>query len=508
MSTEAGALLTPTELVVHGWLLEHGPCSMRHVSDFMPLYWRTVAYALEALKSKGAVVQVVPQQQGRTRHLWQAVPAAMLAAQAPTPEMLHAAKVQAIVAARDAQAEWGARGELAIMAEQERRLNSYWARKAARAAAVASLALLVLAGGASAQAWNSWDAEMQATGSRAFVASGGAVATVEFYESAADGTPAGLGTGLAAYGAGAHPQDFNHAAQVWGPATGNAYPYAAKSTVPRGQDAGEAGTPAPLGVLDLQLHPPSSARLMVAAFRVPAAGTYTVSNVAARRVSGMGGPSQLRVFGPQLTEVLTLTALPDQAWVAGTSPVTVTAAAAGDAIYFAVDWAGDYAWDATEVAWTVTASGTPVPPVSVPPEQCPPPGPTDTGGPYLPTTGFVLVAMRECQQVGAQLVTGLSEEWACDRPGQDGGVMLRTAVNPTVASVTDPYHEGRTCELGIVAWRRSLPPGEGYVVWVGSTAGAAERVTGAFTMGAPAFAVQAEQGRPAAFTGAYFKGSD
>jgi glucose/arabinose dehydrogenase len=226
-----------------------------------------------------------------------------------------------------------------------------------------STTLTVIPSASTASVWNSWDVAPQAGSPQALVTSPttAVVANVEFYESINDNGVA-KGALFGTFNTGAHPETFNAVERLWGAAAGNVYPYAGKSTVNRGLGAGETNAPMPLGVRDLQLHPPNNLHLAVSAFRVPVAGSYTLSNLGLRRVSDLGGTVGLHVFNAQQVEIATMTATANRAWVTSPATYTLSNLSAGSYVYFAVDRAGDYGWDATEVTWTVTALLGPAPP--------------------------------------------------------------------------------------------------------------------------------------------------
>jgi hypothetical protein len=202
--------------------------------------------------------------------------------------------------------------------------------------------------------FNSWDVLTQDGSPQGVVAavSGGATATIEFYESA-NNFGVDRGTLLSLFNASNHPDAFNNVTQYWRAAAMD-YPYAGKSTVNRGSDAGESNTPAPTGVRDLQLHPPSNDHTIVAAFRVPANGTYVISNIGVRRVYNGFDNVRLRVFNAQKTQLVVLNATSNRAWVTTPATFTLLNMVAGQYIYFAVDRNGDFYYDATEVSWRVT----------------------------------------------------------------------------------------------------------------------------------------------------------
>jgi hypothetical protein len=137
------------------------------------------------------------------------------------------------------------------------------------------------------------------------------------------------------------------------PTANRGYQYAGKSTVGRGEDSGETNAARPFGVRDLQLHPPQSDHLMVAAFVAPMAGDYGVADLAARRVSSSGSTVRYVAIAPSKAVVSTLRAGSDRAWVRDPGQYPLGRLRADDRIYFAVDRDGDYGWDATEIAFSV-----------------------------------------------------------------------------------------------------------------------------------------------------------
>ena len=211
--------------------------------------------------------------------------------------------------------------------------------------------------------WNSWEVATQGGTPQGLVSAvgGGTAAAVEFYESTDDGGVA-KGTLFGAYSATAHPEGFNGVEGYWRPGTGEAYPYAGKSTVGRGADVGETNVVGPTGVRDLQLHPPDNLHNTVAAFRAPLAGTYTISGVGVRRVSNLGGPVRLQVLDAQTSVLANIQATTTRAWTWAGTTYTVPGVAAGAYLYFAVDGDGDFDYDATEIAWTITAAAGPAAP--------------------------------------------------------------------------------------------------------------------------------------------------
>jgi glucose/arabinose dehydrogenase len=184
-------------------------------------------------------------------------------------------------------------------------------------------------------------------------ANGANAASVEFYESTNVGG-VDLGTLFSTYNAVIHPDTFNKVENYWGNAAGVTYPYVGKSTVGRGADLNELNAPSPTGVRDLQLHPSDTDRLTVAAFVVPTSGTYSVSNLAVRRVDGNAGQTvRFKVFNPAKTIIANLLAN-SQSWATDAGAYNLGTLAAGTRIYFTIDRDGAYYWDAAEIAWTVT----------------------------------------------------------------------------------------------------------------------------------------------------------
>jgi hypothetical protein len=203
--------------------------------------------------------------------------------------------------------------------------------------------------------WNSWEVVL-GSGSpqgRVTAAGGTTTANVEFYESANDFGIA-RGIAFASFVAGTHPESFNKVGPYWRRSSSSAYPYAGKSTVNRAADTSEGNAAAPTGVKDLQVHPPNNNHLAVVAFRVPSNGTYAISSLGVRRVSGSGNNARLRVFNAQGTQLTTLNATNNRDWVRTTATYTLANLSTGQYIYFGVDRNGEWSFDATEIAWKIT----------------------------------------------------------------------------------------------------------------------------------------------------------
>ena len=216
----------------------------------------------------------------------------------------------------------------------------------------ASNSVTVTVGSPTSPNWNSWDAVMQSGSPQGTVTSLSGTANLEFYEST-NNNGVDRGSLFGTFNSGVHAQPFNAVERYWANGSGNAYPYAGKSTVNRGSDTSEGGASSPLGVRDLQLHPPNNLHSVVAAFRVPSSGTYTISNLGVRRVSNLGGNVRFRVFNSSKTEIANLQATPNQDWVTTSSNYTLPSLTAGSYIYFSSQNDGDYGWDATEISWTI-----------------------------------------------------------------------------------------------------------------------------------------------------------
>lgn len=205
--------------------------------------------------------------------------------------------------------------------------------------------------------WNSWKAEIQAGPPQATIAAEGSgpSAELKFFE-AVDDASLGMPLAFEIYDPNPHMEDFNKVERTWTNNLAEPYPYVGKSTVGRGMDTGEMGAPEPMGVMDLGVHPPEMGNLTVIAFVAPAAGTYTVSGVAGRRISGMGGTATLKVFGPQMQALGMATLAENGAWASIPNTLMAGTLAKGDMIYFGLDKAGRFDYDACRIAFTVTSA--------------------------------------------------------------------------------------------------------------------------------------------------------
>ncbi len=222
-----------------------------------------------------------------------------------------------------------------------------------------SVSVTVSTGTVGATVWRSESATLTAGAPQAVLRdeSGSKSTQLDFYESSSnDGVD--RGTAFVTFNGSTHPETFNHVENVWS-ASGSLYPYAGKSTVNRGSDTGEGNAFAPSSARDLQLHPPANGNQVVAAFRVPEAGNYSVSGLAARRVDDNGDTARLRLYGPAKNVLATVLASSDRAWSRSAQTYEVGALQSGDYIYFAVDAVDGYGWDATEIAWAITRASSP-----------------------------------------------------------------------------------------------------------------------------------------------------
>ena len=113
--------------------------------------------------------------------------------------------------------------------------------------------------------------------------------------------------------------------------------------------------PLPLGVNDLQVHPSEADVLAVTSFRTPIQASYSISAIAARRVLAWGGTSTLKVYDNNGTEISSITA-DSQDWSIDSSTYDLGEIDAGQFLYFAVQRDGDFIGDATEIAWSITAT--------------------------------------------------------------------------------------------------------------------------------------------------------
>lgn len=204
--------------------------------------------------------------------------------------------------------------------------------------------------------WSSYNSVTQSGSPQGYVkdSRGANPATLEFYEST-NNSGVDKGSLFSTFHSGYHPDGTNNVENYWSNEAGLSYTYVGKSTVDRGYDMGEQNAPSPVGVRDLQIHPPNSDHMTVAAFVVPKTGNYSVSNLAARRVDGTTGETSVYKVFNQRKELLASIKADSTTWTSGTtSSYSLGQLKAGDRIYFAVERDGIYWWDYTEVAWTIS----------------------------------------------------------------------------------------------------------------------------------------------------------
>ncbi len=195
--------------------------------------------------------------------------------------------------------------------------------------------------------WCSYDVKLQASSPQATVSDGVTTVDIKLYESS-DNNGVLEGVLLTPFNPGSHSDGFNNVNGFWG----GTYPYVGKSAVARGDDTNESNAAEPLGVYDLQMHPPNNDHLTVFAFQVPADGNYMITDLAARRVYNDGSSIEFQVFDQNKTKLATVLST-TRAWTADTKTYLLNNMTKGNIIYFAVDRVENYNYDAAEVAWTV-----------------------------------------------------------------------------------------------------------------------------------------------------------
>jgi len=104
----------------------------------------------------------------------------------------------------------------------------------------------------------------------------------------------------------------------------------------------------------LQLHPPENNHLTVAAFIVPEEGSYSVYDLAVRRLHNEGDLAGERVYNSNKNLLTHIVASTNRDWVTDSASYNLGSLQAGDRIYFAVDREdANFWWDATEIIWTI-----------------------------------------------------------------------------------------------------------------------------------------------------------
>lgn len=204
--------------------------------------------------------------------------------------------------------------------------------------------------------WRSWDFDPNLSGAPRVLDSVGAQhVTVTLYQSLAL-DDFGIDASLDSPVAGVHPQAFMNAEDFWMSKTlGPALPCVGKSTVDRGDDTGEANTPAPLGVRDLVMHPPFEDKYTVMWFPTPVAADYTLSDVAVRRSSSQGEEATFEVWIGGLTLITSVTATSDQDWVLDPQSHDLGALGKNARMLFVVKHDDTWGYDGMELSWTLSA---------------------------------------------------------------------------------------------------------------------------------------------------------
>lgn len=241
------------------------------------------------------------------------------------------------------------------------------------------------------------------------------------------------------YVAGVHPEGFNNLAPYW--TTNNPYgdyPYVGKSTVDRGD--GETGAPAPLGVRDLQVHPPSTDQYLLVAFVVPTNGTYRVKDLGVRDVLPWGTTATMRTYSPTGSLLSTLTTN-GQAWINDNNEYLLQNVTAGSKIIFAISRDGDYVGDATKINWTVekvtiVPDGNLVVSTTIPGLNLIIDGQAQTAPYNIPTTGPSTVALYAPSiQTTTDGKTVRFLSWS------DGGAQSHTVARNITQTITATYEE-------------------------------------------------------------------
>ncbi|MGL1936615.1 MAG: metallophosphoesterase [Fibrobacterales bacterium] len=200
--------------------------------------------------------------------------------------------------------------------------------------------------------WNSWDVMIMDTEPHGSIGVGEYKTTIEFYESTNDN---GINKSslFGTYKNNNHREDFNALANYWMGAED--YPYAGKSATPR-----SGGEPEPVGVFDMQMHPPENSHLTVAAFTVPVDGVYKISGLGIKRVVSESGSVALVVKDSDGETVAEVTAT-SQNWAQDSKMYDLGALTQGASLYFAIDNVEKFNYDACEIMWTVNLFSAEVP---------------------------------------------------------------------------------------------------------------------------------------------------
>lgn len=220
------------------------------------------------------------------------------------------------------------------------------------------------AGGAVTYLWNSYGVVEETGTGAVFVLDVKHMkkATIKSYrgKSADDpGNTSDLTTRKTAGASGSSLDDLNW---FYAPQAGGDFPYIGKSAKKRMEDTMAAPIPISMApdAQDLQLHAPVESNVFVyAAFEVPVAGHYHLSNIAAHRVLTTGDHTTLQAYvkkgGVPSNKIGSpLRATKKQDWQLDMTAHDLQMLSPGDQILFEVGADGDSGdGDAIEVAWTI-----------------------------------------------------------------------------------------------------------------------------------------------------------
>lgn len=220
------------------------------------------------------------------------------------------------------------------------------------------------AGGVVAYRWNSYDVVEDTTTPEVFVVDAKQMqkATIKSYRGISVDDSRNTSDLTIRKSGGAPGNPFEDLNWYYAPSAGD-YPYIGKSQKMRMDDPVGSQGPMPPIALDLQLHAPLEQDVFVyAAFVVPLAGHYVLSDVAAHRVLTTGDRTTLQVYlkkGSAPSEKIgtQLKASKKQEWQLETFMLDPQPLSVGDQILFEVGADGDNGdGDALEVAWTIEAT--------------------------------------------------------------------------------------------------------------------------------------------------------
>ena len=113
---------------------------------------------------------------------------------------------------------------------------------------------------------------------------------------------------------------------------------------------------------DLAMHPPQQGfQAIVLRFHVPVTANYTITDVAAKRspTAPCNGTVNFYVFDENAALVAQVShAGNDTIWTENESTFDIGSVTAGSYLYFALDADGDWACDASQCRFRITATGT------------------------------------------------------------------------------------------------------------------------------------------------------